>query len=123
LVPRPLDKGIGPKKSNCDLAYMTSFWRETNWFKPKKKGLKESSWFGKPKCKLSKVVHFFAFLLFFIIFIYPCSNCVRMENKLWIENIVAIPSFFINFRIDMVGFKDLYRVVVRRSAFSTFASE
>jgi hypothetical protein len=37
LVPRPLDKGIGPKKSNCDLAYMTSFWRETNWFKPKKK--------------------------------------------------------------------------------------
>jgi len=23
-------------KLNCDLAYMTSFWRETNWFKPKK---------------------------------------------------------------------------------------
>ncbi len=90
----------------------------------KKKGLKESSWFGEPKCKLrSKVVHFFTFLLFFLIFIYPCSNFVRMGNKLWIENIVAIPSFFANFRIDMVGFKDLYKVVVRRSAFSTFASE
>ncbi len=53
-------------KLNCDLAYMTSFWRETNWFRPKKeKSLKESSWFGESKCKLgSNVAHFLGFYLF-----------------------------------------------------------
>jgi hypothetical protein len=46
-----------------------------------------------------------------------------MGNRLWIENIITTPSFFINFKIVMAGFKDLYKVVVRRSAFSTFSSE
>ncbi len=40
---------------------------------------------------------------------------------LWIEDIVEsalAPSFFINFKIDMVNFMNLYKVVTRRSAFS-----
>jgi hypothetical protein len=46
-----------------------------------------------------------------------------MGNTSWIEDIVATPPFLTNFKVDMVGFKDLYKVVVRRSAFSTFSSE
>jgi hypothetical protein len=46
-----------------------------------------------------------------------------MGNTLWIEDIVATPPCFTNFRVDMAGFKDLCKVVVRRSAFSTFSNE
>ncbi len=42
---------------------------------------------------------------------------------LWIEDIVATPPFFTNFKVDKAGFKDLYKVVIRRSALSTFSSE
>jgi hypothetical protein len=46
-------------KSNCDLVYMALFGRESLGL-DQKKTLKESSWFGKPKCKLgSKVGHVF----------------------------------------------------------------
>jgi hypothetical protein len=55
-------------KSNCDLAYMASFWKENQLVQMKKrkeKRLKESSWFGEPKCKLRiKVAHFFVFSFF-----------------------------------------------------------
>jgi hypothetical protein len=44
-----------------------------------------------------------------------------MGNTIWIEDIVATPPFLTNFRVDMASFKDLYKVVVRRSAFSTFS--
>jgi len=55
-----------------------------------KKELNESSWFGKPKWKIrSKVIHSIFFLLFFTIFFDPyCSNFTRMEDMLWIEDIV-----------------------------------
>jgi hypothetical protein len=46
-----------------------------------------------------------------------------MANTLWIEDIVATPPCFTNFRVDIASFKDLYKVVVRRSAISTFSSE
>ncbi len=44
---------------------------------------------------------------------------------LWIEDIVKntiAPPFLTNFRIDMIDFVDLHKVVVRRSEFSTFPS-
>jgi hypothetical protein len=44
---------------------------------------------------------------------------------LWIEDIVqntTIPTFFTNFRVDMVGFEDLHKVVARRNAFLAFSS-
>jgi hypothetical protein len=76
-------------KSSCDLTYMTSFWRETNWSGFFKKSLKESSWFKETKCKLwSKVAHFFVFLFFTVFFNLCCSNSVRMEDMLCIEDIV-----------------------------------
>jgi len=46
-----------------------------------------------------------------------------MGNMLWIEDIVAPPLVLTNFRVDMASFKDLYKVVVRSSEFSTFSSE
>jgi len=34
-------------KSNCDLTYMASFWKENQLVQTKKISLKESSWFGE----------------------------------------------------------------------------
>jgi hypothetical protein len=48
-----------------------------------------------------------------------------MEGMLWIEDIVkSTPalSFLINSRVDMVNFMDPYKMIVRRSAFSSFPS-
>jgi len=64
---------------------------------------------------------FFCFLDSSIVFFYPCcSNYVRMEDMLWIEDIVVAPPFLTNFRVDMVGFMNPHKVVVRRSAFLAF---
>jgi hypothetical protein len=44
---------------------------------------------------------------------------------LWINNIVKsilTLSFLTNSKVDMIGFVNPYKVVVRRSAFSTFLS-
>jgi hypothetical protein len=75
VVPRPLNKGLGPRQiklwfSLHDIILVG----KSIGLEPKKKSLKESSWFGEPKCKLgSKVVHFF----------YPSfSNFVRMKDML-----------------------------------------
>jgi len=50
---------------------------------------------------------------------------VKMEDMLWIEDIVGStpsPSILTNSRVDMVGFMDPHKVVVRRNAFLTFPS-
>jgi hypothetical protein len=47
---------------------------------------------------------------------------MRIEARLWIENIVAILSFLTNFKVDMTDFVNLHKVIVRRNAFSTFWS-
>jgi hypothetical protein len=39
---------------------------------------------------------------------------------LWIVDIVAPPPFSTNFKIDMVGFVDPHKVILRKNAFSTF---
>ncbi len=59
-----------------------------------KKSLNKSSCFGKSKCKLrSKVFHFIYLFLLSTIFLYLCcSNYVRMEDMLWIEDIVEITT-------------------------------
>jgi len=48
-----------------------------------------------------------------------------MEEMQWIEDIVkstqALP-FLTNSRVDMVGFVNPHKVVVRKSAFSSFPS-
>jgi hypothetical protein len=48
-----------------------------------------------------------------------------MEGRLWIEDIVkstpALP-FLINSRVDMVNFMDPYKMIARKSAFSSFPS-
>jgi hypothetical protein len=48
-----------------------------------------------------------------------------MEDILWIENIVeSTPTlhFFTNFKVGMVGFVNLHKVVARRNAFSALPS-
>jgi hypothetical protein len=91
-----------------------------------KQTLKERLWFREPKCKLRSKVHFFIFLLFSNVLFYPCcSNYERIEEMLWIEDIVEstqAPSFLTNSRVDLVGFVDPHNVVARRSAFSTLPS-
>ncbi len=74
------------------------------------------------QCKLqSRVAHFFVSLLFFHFFFNPCcSNSMRIEDRLWIENIVAILSFLTNFKVDRTDFVNLHKVIVRRNAFSAF---
>jgi hypothetical protein len=82
---------------------------------PKKKSLKESSWFGETKCKLrSKVAHFF-------VFCPCCSSFVKLEDMIWIEDIVIILAFLTNSKVDMASFVDLHKVVVKRNAFLAFS--
>jgi hypothetical protein len=48
---------------------------------------------------------------------------MKMENMLWIEDIVKntpTPPFLTNFRIDMIDYVDLHKAVIRRSAFLAF---
>jgi len=50
---------------------------------------------------------------------------MRMENILWIENIVESTStlpFLTNSGVDMAGFVHSHEVIARRSAFSTLLS-
>jgi len=50
---------------------------------------------------------------------------VRIEDMLWIEDIVKntlIPLFFINSRVDMDDFVDPHKVNARMNAFSAFSS-
>ncbi len=56
---------------------------------------------------------------------YGCSNYVKMEKILWIENIVestSAPLFFTNSKIDMASFVNPHKVVVKTNAFSAFPS-
>jgi hypothetical protein len=48
-----------------------------------------------------------------------------MEDVLWIKDIVEstpTPPFFTNSRIDIANFVNLYKVVVKRNAFSTLSN-
>ncbi len=65
---------------------------------------------------------FFAFYI--VLLILVAQILVKMKNMLWIEDIVESTlalSFLTNFRVDMVGFVNLHKVVVR-SAFLAFSS-
>jgi hypothetical protein len=77
-----------------------------------RKSLTESSWFGEAKCKLgSKVVHFFHFLR---VFYSCCSNSMKLEEMLWIKDIVQstqAPPFLTNFKVDMASFIDPHKVI------------
>jgi hypothetical protein len=56
---------------------------------------------------------------------YDCSNSVKLENILWIENVVestSAPLFFTNSKIDMASFVNPHKVVVKRNASSAFPS-
>ncbi len=58
---------LGQSGVATDLVYMASFWKENQLVQTKEKSLKESSWFGKPKCNLGfKVAHFFVFCSFLL---------------------------------------------------------
>jgi hypothetical protein len=94
---------------------MASFWRENQ--------LVHALW----KTKVQAMVQgcsFFHFLLFSTILFYLyCSNSMKMEEMIGIEDIVEstqAPSFLTNSRVDMVGFVNPHKVVVKSSAFSTF---
>jgi hypothetical protein len=53
------------------------------------------------------------------------SGISKVENMLWIQDIVEstlVLSFFINFKIDMVGFVYPHKVVARRNTFSVFSN-
>ncbi len=110
LIPRPLNKGPRPRQFKLCFSFhgIILEGNQLVWSK-KKNNLKESSWFGEPKCDLGfKGAHF---LFIFTDSFYPCcSNYVRMKDILWMEDIVEItptPPFYINFRIDMTSFVDV----------------
>jgi hypothetical protein len=102
---------------------MASFWKENQSIQTKKRSLKDSSWFGEPKCKLgSKVAHLFIYFIVFLVFLF---NFVKMKDMLWIEDIVESTlalSFLTNFKVDMVGFVNLCKVVVRKITLEIFPS-
>ncbi len=67
----------------------------------------------------------YLYFVFFHCFFYPCcSNFVKLEDMLWIEEIVEstpTPPFFTNSRVDIVGLVNLHKVVAR-NAFLVFPS-
>ncbi len=121
-----LDKGPGPKQIKLwfSLHGIILERRKINWFITKKeKSLKESSWFGEPKCCSISLL----FLLFSNVFFYTCySKFVKMEDMLWTEDIVdSAPAhpFLTNFRVDMVNFMNSrIMMVAQRGPFSAFPS-
>ncbi len=67
---------------------------------------------------------FCVFAFYIVLLILVAQILVKMKNMLWIEDIVESTlalSFLTNFRVDMVGFVNLHKVVVR-SAFLAFSS-
>jgi len=42
------------------------------------------------------------------------SNYVKIEDMLWIEDIIATPPFFTISRVDMADFVDSHKVIIRR---------
>jgi hypothetical protein len=73
---------------------------------------------------MSKVYHFFVLFLFTVYFYPCCSNFLKVEDMLWIEEIVKstpTPPFFTISTVDMLGLVHLHKVVAR-SAFSIFPS-
>ncbi len=117
-------------KSNCDLAYMASFWRENQLVWTTKKQEEELNeklivWGTKVEAMVQGCP-FLCFVAFFIIFFYPCWNYVRIKDMLWIGDIVEStpsPPFFTNFTSNMVGFVNPpHKVVARRNVISTFST-
>jgi hypothetical protein len=39
---------------------------------------------------------------------------VKIEDMLWIEDIIATPPFFTISRVDMADFVDSHKVIIRR---------
>ncbi len=77
------------------------------------------------KIKVQAIIQgcsFFHFLFFSTILFYPyCSNSMKLEEMLGIQDIVEstqAPSFLTNSRIDMVGFVIPHKVIAKSSAFS-----
>jgi hypothetical protein len=103
------------------------FGRKTNWSIPKKKLKGElMAWRTKVQAKVKGCSFFHFFSLFHCFFKNACcSNFVRMEEMLWIEDIIestqATP-FLTNLKVFMVGFVHLHKVVARRNAFSALPS-
>jgi hypothetical protein len=101
------------------------FGRKTNWSKQKKEVKGEfMAWRTKVQAKVQgcSFLHFFSFFLYFKKNLC-CSNFMRMEEMLWIENInesTQAPPFLTNFRVDMASFVHPHKVLARRNAFSAF---
>jgi hypothetical protein len=75
---------------------------------------------------VSKIVHFFVFFGLFPLFFFTLAIQIYENGRYgrdWghCESTLSHP-FFTNSKVDMVGFVDLHKVVVRRSAFSTIPS-
>jgi hypothetical protein len=64
-----------------------------------------------------RLLMFFVFLFFLIVFFF--LSLLKLEDILWIEDIVITITFFINSRVDMASFLDPHKLIAR-NAFSTF---
>lgn len=94
LVPRPLEKSPEPRQIILWFNLHGIILEENQLVQNQKESLKEHSWFGEPKCKLGSKVVFLSFLLFSTVFFNPCcSNFVKMEDMLWIEDIAENTHF------------------------------
>ncbi len=126
LVSKPIDKDPRPRQIKLWFSLHGIILEGKLIEIDQKKSFKERSWFGEPKCKLGSKVPFFLFFFFFNAFFYLCcSNFVKMEKILCIEDIVKSTQaspFLTNSRIDMVSLVDPHKVVHRRNAFSTYSS-
>jgi hypothetical protein len=71
LVPRPMDKDPRPRQINLwySLHGIILEGKQTKPKKKKKQRLKESSWFGEPKCQPRSTVGHFSFFVFFHYFL------------------------------------------------------
>ncbi len=102
------------------------FGRKTNQSR-QKNSLNESSWFEQPKFKLrSKFAHFFVFCFFHCFFLISllkfCENGRRFYGLRTLLRAHQFLHFMINSKIKMIDFVNSCKVIVRKSAFSTFLS-
>ncbi len=66
------------------------------------------------RSKVQARVQSCSFFHFLLVFYSCCSNSMRLEEMLWIEDIVQstqAPPFLTNFKVDMASFIDPHKVI------------
>ncbi len=113
LVPRPLDKGPSPRRIKLWFSLHGIILEGTPIGPNQKNSLKESSWFGEPKCKLGSKASF------------PLVAQIlwKWKTHLWIRTLLKahqLSHFLIDLKVNMASFVDPCKVVDKKSAFLGF---